>query len=313
MKISIIIPVYNVSEYIVECLDSVGSQDYQYIECILVDDCGTDDSMLKVSAWIDSYNGNVDFKIIHHDHNKGISEARNTGIREAKGDYLMFVDSDDYLLPNSLQTLCSVIDRHPDIDEVVGNFDCNDAGLVKMWGVKSDYPEITSSRQLIEEYSISSPVVWNKLVRRSLIVDSGLLFNSNVSMAEDLLFTYHLSKVVKSVAYLSASTYFYRIRSGSITTGAERAVVRIHDMIYVLQSIQKSEVDNPNNSIRYHLLKEMKFLLSGRRPYTLKGVWHKFDIFAFGFFLSEMKHFRIKNMLILGLFIPPISKLFAKK
>ena len=83
MKVSIIIPVYNVAPYIQRCLDSVVAQTFQDIECILVDDCGTDNSVEVAQQYIDNYRGQIQFKLIHHDKNQGLSGARNTGIRMA--------------------------------------------------------------------------------------------------------------------------------------------------------------------------------------------------------------------------------------
>lgn len=91
MKISIIVPVYNVEQYIKECFDSIAAQTYNgEIECIFVDDCGQDKSVDILEKMIVGYQGGISFSIIHHEHNKGLSGARNTGIRHATGDYLYF-------------------------------------------------------------------------------------------------------------------------------------------------------------------------------------------------------------------------------
>ena len=96
MKISVIIPVYNVAPYIAACLQSVMRQTAQAaLECILVDDCGPDNSMEVVNETLKSYNGPVDFKIVRHTQNRGLSAARNTGMAAATGDYIYFLDSDD--------------------------------------------------------------------------------------------------------------------------------------------------------------------------------------------------------------------------
>lgn len=88
MKISVIIPVYNVADYIEHCILSVMRQSYQNLECIIVDDATDDDSILICERIIRNYKGIIDFRVIHHKHNRGLSEARNTGIKAAKGDYL---------------------------------------------------------------------------------------------------------------------------------------------------------------------------------------------------------------------------------
>lgn len=91
IKISVIIPVYNVAPYITDCLHSVMRQSYQgSIECLLIDDCGTDNSMEVVNSVLNDYNGKIDFKVLHHECNRGLSAARNTGVASATGDYLYF-------------------------------------------------------------------------------------------------------------------------------------------------------------------------------------------------------------------------------
>ena len=85
ISISIIIPIYNVESFVAECLQSVAIQNYQGpIECILVDDCGTDKSIEIANSFIKNYKGDISFQLIHHDKNCGLSAARNTGINAAK-------------------------------------------------------------------------------------------------------------------------------------------------------------------------------------------------------------------------------------
>ena len=106
MKVSIIIPVYNVGDYIEDCLRSVIRQVYSGdIECIIVDDCGTDNSIALAERLMASYKGPIQFIILHHQHNRGLSAARNTGIDVAQGDYIFFLDSDDELTDDSIATL----------------------------------------------------------------------------------------------------------------------------------------------------------------------------------------------------------------
>lgn len=91
MKVSVIIPIYGVEKYISDCLNSVMKQSYTNdIECILINDCTKDQSIEIAKNLIENYDGNIDFKIYEHSVNGGLSAARNTGILEAKGDYLYF-------------------------------------------------------------------------------------------------------------------------------------------------------------------------------------------------------------------------------
>ena len=112
MKISIIVPVYNVEQYIKECFDSIAAQTYKGdIECIFVDDCGQDDSVAILEKLIAEYHGPMQFSIVHHEHNKGLSGARNTGIRKASGDYLYFLDSDDSITSDCIEKLTALAEK----------------------------------------------------------------------------------------------------------------------------------------------------------------------------------------------------------
>ncbi len=91
MKITIVIPIYNVAPYISDCLHSVMNQTYQgEIECLLIDDCGLDNSMEVAENVLSNYHGKIKFRIYHHEYNRGLSAARNTGIEHATGEYIYF-------------------------------------------------------------------------------------------------------------------------------------------------------------------------------------------------------------------------------
>ena len=108
MKVTIIIPIYNVAPFVADCIHSVMCQTWQEpLECILVDDCGTDDSMAVVERTLQDYQGPVDFRIVRHEHNRGLSAARNTGLDNATGDYVYFLDSDDEVTPDCIGFGCS--------------------------------------------------------------------------------------------------------------------------------------------------------------------------------------------------------------
>ena len=97
---SIIIPIYNVEPYILECLQSVANQTIEdKLECILVDDCGTDNSVSVAEEFLKTYSGAIHFELLHHQKNGGLSAARNTGVRASHGEYLYFLDSDDTIIP----------------------------------------------------------------------------------------------------------------------------------------------------------------------------------------------------------------------
>ena len=129
MKVSIIIPVYNVSPYIERCIKSVMNQTYQDIECILVNDASPDDSIDIAKLLIENYDGPIQFQILSHGHNRGLSAARNTGIDASTGDYLYFLDSDDEITPDCIKLLMDEVKKYPNVEMVQGEV----KDIVKIW------------------------------------------------------------------------------------------------------------------------------------------------------------------------------------
>lgn len=106
MNISVIIPVYNVEKYVERCILSIMSQTYtESVECIVVNDCTPDNSMKIVEKMVSDYKGQIQFKLLYHEHNRGVAAVRNTGLDAASGDYIIQIDSDDYCEPDMLEKM----------------------------------------------------------------------------------------------------------------------------------------------------------------------------------------------------------------
>lgn len=218
--VSIIIPVYQVSDYIERCLESVISQTYSNIECILVNDATKDDSIDKCEKLIAEYEGSIHFSIINHQRNRGLSAARNTGIDASTGDYLYFLDSDDYIAPNCIEIMVSIVKEDDSIEMVQGNYlkiNGDDEVLGKSENV------LISTNDKAREYFLNKRIinelVWNKLLKRSFIVDNAL-YNKEGIVHEDLLWMSHFIKFLKNAVLFKDVTYYYWIRPGSIVTGS---------------------------------------------------------------------------------------------
>ncbi|MCX6308164.1 MAG: glycosyltransferase family A protein [Bacteroidia bacterium] len=170
MTVTIIIPVFNVSSYIERCLDSVMKQDFSSLQCILVDDASPDDSMTKVKALLTGYLGPIDFKLIRHEENKGLSAARNSGILASTGEYLFFLDGDDALLESGIGILANLAIRNGNPDVVQGSTiiigeDCKR----ERYQIQKDIPEFTKNKRWLRKNMLKRkkiPVTaWNKLIR----------------------------------------------------------------------------------------------------------------------------------------------------
>ena len=215
-KISIIIPVYNVAEYITECLQSVMRQTYKgEIECILVDDCGTDNSIAVAEKLLADYKGAISFRILRHAHNRGLSAARNTGTDAATGDYIYYLDSDDYISDDCLEVLTEPL-KKKEYDMVVGNY--------TIVGRNADVPQIQLERDqeitgadFILKCAKSEMIItaWNKLYKFAFLRSNHIHFIEGL-IHEDNPFNFECSLYEPSVYVIIKSTYFYRIRIGSI-------------------------------------------------------------------------------------------------
>ena len=218
MDISIIIPIYNVKDYVLDCLQSVTNQTKKNgIECILVDDCGTDNSMEIAEEFVSSYNGMIDFRIYHHDKNKGLSAARNSGIREAKGKYLYFLDSDDTIYPNCLNIMFDSAEKY-DADLVQGSYD-SDVPYMEQFS-KHSLPLFSDNHPFIKRtllnYDVNPVMAQNRLVKKNIIVDNNLFFKEGI-IHEDHYWTFFLAKVINRICFIKDKTYYYRQTIGSIT------------------------------------------------------------------------------------------------
>lgn len=231
MKVSIIIPIYNVELYIEKCLHSVFNQTYKNLEVILVDDCGTDKSMEITNKIITPYQTSYDIKIIHHKQNRGLSAARNSGVEIATGEYIYFLDSDDFLPSNAIKALIQPILKHPAIDFVIGK--------VQTTGEKKvSYPlnidnYLNKNEDIFAAYLQNkwNVMASNKLINRNFFIENNLYFMEGF-LHEDVDFSIRLAISAHSMASCNENTYFYLIRNGSIT--AYKSIKNYNDLFTII-------------------------------------------------------------------------------
>lgn len=228
MLISIIIPVYNVSAYIERCLQSVMRQTYGEIECLIVDDASPDDSIEKCERLIEAYKGPARFSILHHKFNRGLSAARNTGTEVATGDYILYLDSDDALTDDCVETLVAPVKRNASIEMVVGNYERLSDGypLPATMMSRTVLPEAEfCGREAVRSYFFERKgfyvTAWNKLIKRQFLQEHQLRFMEGV-LYEDNPWTFQVVKYLSHLYIVPAVTYLHYRRPGSITTGTSK-------------------------------------------------------------------------------------------
>ena len=208
--VSIIIPVYNIEKYIEECLESVRRQSYTHFECLVIDDCGNDQSIPRVVKFIQRFEDDR-FKILHRFTNGGLSAARNTGIDNACGDYLYFVDGDDKIFPDALKNLVSVVDKYPDVEIVQGNVMYQEGEAVWHFS-EGTFPEYSENREWIRTQMLRMNIAvsaWNKLYRLDYIRKNKLQFLEGI-INEDVKWCWDNQKLLSSIAFCSDICYWYR-------------------------------------------------------------------------------------------------------
>ena len=214
-RVSIIVPVYNVSQYIERCWTSVINQSYKSIEIIFVDDCGTDDSISTLRQLMSGTEG-IDCRIVHHEHNRGLSAARNTGLIEATGDYVYFLDSDDDITLDCIESLVAPL-AVKGFDFVIGDYSViGDGGYSPL---TLNDGTVETNEDVLKTYATGEWYVmaWNKLCRREFLLENDLFFKEGL-IHEDVLWTFKVACKANNMYVVKRPLYNYYVRSSSIMT-----------------------------------------------------------------------------------------------
>ncbi len=240
--VSVIIPIYNVENYIESSLKSALNQTYSDVEYILVDDCGTDSSMSIVESIINMPEySNKQVKIIKHSYNRGLSAARNTGLKHAVGEYVFFMDSDDEISDNCIEKhIISINDANADFS--IANIQLVGVKSVHIKDLNEDIVDSLPLQSFLQRrWSVSA---WNKLYRREFIQNNNLLFDDGL-IHEDIIWSYRAAKKAKKIALVHDRTYKYKINKSSITR-KPNTNKKIDSLLFVLNQII---ADRSNNSL----------------------------------------------------------------
>ena len=204
-KISVIVPVYRVEAYVERCLASLAAQTWPHMEVIMIDDGSPDGSGRICDGWAAR---DERFQVVHLPENRGLSAARNEGVSRASGDYIAFVDSDDYVEPELLKTLYRALtDGRADISA------CGDVGL----GLRAGPAQVLSPEEAARCLARRTHflwTVWGKLFPAELVKD--IPFDGQAFCCEDLLFFYQILRRAGRIAYVPDPLYHYVYQEGSM-------------------------------------------------------------------------------------------------
>lgn len=213
VKISVIVPVYNVAEYLQDCVASILAQSVADIEVILVNDASADVSG-DLCEQIASADPRV--TVLHQPQNKGVSAARNRGIQVATGEYLFFADADDTMNADMFAFLLHLFEQNPTCDLAACGYYINEVPQQEKQATPLVWPRDIAIRAIFDyDFSVVKGVLWNKMFRRSVLVENNLQFDEKVHICEDLLFCLQYLLVSGGMAYHCVPHYRYIRRAGS--------------------------------------------------------------------------------------------------
>lgn len=250
--LSIVIPVYNLERYLKKCLDSVIIQNSEEVEILLLDDGSTDGS----GQICDEYARRYDNIKVYHKENEGLSATRNLGIRRAEGEYILFLDGDDFLTPNAVRNIINELKSGLRADVLIGRYISysSSTGIMEECGYHLDKQVVEGAvkEKLFRELLSGKTYDWYaclNIVRKGYIVENAIFFKEGVCF-EDAMWTPEVLFHAERAAYLDTPFYVYRQnREGSITASVDENTYM--DKLYVCRYAEEF-------CRRYRLSKEMK-------------------------------------------------------
>ncbi|MFK8275584.1 glycosyltransferase family 2 protein [Capnocytophaga cynodegmi] len=269
-KVSILVPVYGVAQFIERCAISLFEQTFVDIEYIFINDCTPDNSITILERVITRYpHRKPKVKIIQHKNNRGLAAARNTGVQNAIGEYILHVDSDDCLEVNMVELLYNkAIQEDADLVfcDYILDFKNSSKKVEQVWD--SDKQEFI--KRILS--ASSAPSIWNKLSKKSLYTDYGIQAIEGINLGEDFLVVPKLLYHSKKVAKVSEFLYHYNLTNPNSYT-KDYSKKNIDNVITVLNDLtlffkKKADYKLYETSIlQGKLKKKVEFLLNGDKRY----------------------------------------------
>ena len=303
-KVSVIIPVYNVEKYIKECINSLINQTFKDYEIILIDDGSTDES----GNICDKYSNDYKFITTIHKKNEGVSIARNKGIEMSTGEYIVFIDADDYLTEDYLKIMVNNIEK----------FGC-DVCTCNYLKLYDKYIETTNYKnkkkinkkkyiKIISDEKKIGGFLWNKIYRSQIIKDNNLFFDKDICIMEDLLFNIKISSYINYAIHIDEKLYYYRQRHNS-AIGNKKNYNNFIPLEKIIEELQKKNSYISNIYKLRYIFENEKCKILNIAP-DINKEKHKRNLKKYisinTFLLSDK--YSIKLKIILLYFFPKIYK-----
>ncbi|MCY7084166.1 glycosyltransferase [Streptococcus oralis] len=278
MKYSVIIPVYNVEKYINRCVKSILSQRYNDLEIILIDNGSTDRSGSICDIYADDY-ANIS---VYHIENQGVASARNFGLSKARGEFIYFVDSDDYLVGNLFAEFEDKL--APDLDLLVFSYynsfeqEMTERNRTKKSLPHSGLYDKNDFIKIFTDLLLSDMLytVWNKFYRREFLIDNNISFEK-YELGEDVRFNLKVYRNLNEV-YLSQDSYYVYVigRKGSAMSGynPKRLQYQLQELKLVDGLLKDWHIDGSNldNTVKARILMSNIYNISKQKLPVIKKV-----------------------------------------
>ena len=274
-KVSVIMPMYNVEKVMARSVQSLFAQTLRDFEAVFVDDCSSDNTGEELRRIISSYNReDISVKIVRHEPNKGVAAARNTGLDNAEGEYIYYLDSDDYFDDDALEVMYETAKK--DDADIVGcewllSFENNARYMVQ--------PEVKTGREAFEKMcnGVMRWNLWLFMVRRDLYEDNAFRFIPGANMGEDMMVMMKILLNAGKVSMVHRPLYHYiQTNSNAMTKNFARYRGQVSENVaelerYIAQSGKLDEFCGLINQLKLNL--KLPLIISDKKAdYTL---WHE--------------------------------------
>ena len=237
--LSIVLPIYNVEKYIKKCLESITAQNFKNFEVLCIDDCGTDNSIKITQEFVQK---DSRFKIIKHENNRGLSAARNTGIDNATGKYILFIDSDDWIENNLLEQIVIAFEQNK-TDSVWFNSYIYNQKSGQTYFLTDNLKESTKIYLTPDNINNFASYAWNKAFKLSKLKSLNIKFPEGLYF-EDSEFYLKIFSNISEIYLITQPLYHYQLRENSIVTSSDNVEKKLNDIFQITINLYKYFLSN---------------------------------------------------------------------